>query len=259
MSDGLSPDARCEGLEPGLVLIRNALDVPTQVAVAQVAMDRGRDGERGFWTSGGELNSSKACSRGRVFDAIDTFDASLPDLCAAAVVKACAVDPLMPPMVATHLLMVYYTAGRGIFWHRDDAPNDGQNEHPVVSFSLGNTCSFGLCHQWSWQRMKESSRKIDLRSGDAILFGGPCRYIHHAVLGVQRGSAPPELAEVLGNTRLNLTFRDAPSVAGLEDTTYKYYQPPSSVRKPKGPGKRKRADAQEAAGSHEPVADDSTQ
>ena len=116
----------------------------------------------------------------------------------------------------------------GIFWHRDDAPNDGQNDHPVVSFCLGNSCTFGLCHQWSWQRGKEHGRSLTLHSGDCILFGGPCRYIHHAVTGVQRGTCPLNLKGVLGDARLNLTFRDAPQVNGLERTTYKYFEPPGT-------------------------------
>ena len=223
----LSTLARCEVVEPGLVLIRNALDIDAQVEAARLAMARGRDGERGFWTNGSELNCSKSCSRGRVFDAIDTFDESLVGLCTAAVHAARAVDLHLPEMVPTHLLMVFYAAGRGIFWHKDNAPNDGQNDHPVVSFSLGNTCTFGVCHNWSWQRGKEAARKMVLHSGDAILFGGRCRYIHHSVLGVTRGSAPPELSAIMGNARLNLTFRDAPGVAGLEGA-YQYFEPKST-------------------------------
>ena len=105
-----------------------------------------------------------------------------------------------------------------------------------MSFSLGNTCSFGLCHKWSWARGKECGRSVELRSGDAILFGGPCRYIHHAVLGVKRGSAPPALS-VLGDARLNLTFRDAPAVAGQEQS-YEYFEPPKAKARKGQVGKR---------------------
>ena len=28
-------------------------------------------------------------------------------------------------------------------WHRDSDPNDGDNDHPIVSISLGNRCAFG--------------------------------------------------------------------------------------------------------------------
>ena len=135
----------------------------------------------------------------------------------------------------------------GIFWHRDDAPNDGQNDHPVVSFCLGNSCTFGLCHQWSWQRGKEHGRSLTLHSGDCILFGGPCRYIHHAVTGVQRGTCPLNLKGVLGDARLNLTFRDAPQVNGLEKTTYKYFEPPGTGVKKRPRKKRPSSGKEEEA------------
>lgn len=128
-----------------------------------------------------------------------------------------------------------------------DAPNDGRNDHPVVSFSLGNSCIFGVCHRWSWQRAKEHATQIPLHSGDAILFGGPCRNIHHAVTGVQRGTCPAALRPQLGDARLNLTFRDAPAVQGLEQTTYKFFAPPkpkkrARPRAPRAPGMGAAAD-----------------
>ena len=46
--------------------------------------------------------------------------------------------------------------------------------------------------------------------------------------GVQRGTCPLDLKGVLGDARLNLTFRDAPQVNGLEKTTYKYFEPPGT-------------------------------
>lgn len=240
-SSVLDSARRAEVIEPGLVVIRNALDVPAQCKAAELAMARGREAERGFWKPGSrELNSSASCKRGRVFDAIDAFkDTNLQQLCTAAVADAREADSSMPDMDATHLLLVYYESGRGIFWHKDDAPNDGQNDRPVVSFSLGNTCSFAVCHNWTWQRAKEFGRTINLESGDAILFGGPCRYIHHAVTGVKKGTAPPAVRAALGaDARLNLTFRDAPAVAGLEQTTYKYFVAPATQHGKKKPKRR---------------------
>ena len=200
---------------------------------AAVAMARGREDDRGFWRDG-ELNSSKSCQRGRVFDAIETYDASLVGLCAAAVADARAADSAMPDMTPSHLLMVYYESGRGIFWHKDNARNDGRNDHPVVSFSLGNRCSFSVQHNWSWAATprRGEKRTIILESGDALLFGGACRYIHHSVTGVKRNTAPPWLP-MLKDKRLNLTFRDAPEVAGEEHSTYKYFTPSEGKKKTK--------------------------
>ena len=64
------------------------------------------------------------------------------------------------------------------------------------------------------------------------LFGGACRYIHHSVTGVKRNTAPPWLP-MLKDKRLNLTFRDAPEVAGEEHSTYKYFTPSEGKKKTK--------------------------
>ena len=161
----------------------------------------------------------------------------------------------MPAMDPTHLLMVYYESGRGIFWHKDNARNDGRNDHPVVSFSLGNRCSFSVQHNWSWgdNPRKGVKRTIILESGDALLFGGACRYIHHSVTGVKRNTAPPWLP-MLKDKRLNLTFRDAPEVAGEEHSTYKYFTPSEGKKKTK---KRLRVeDVGAGPSSQETVADE---
>ena len=235
------PPITVEVLEPGLVHIKHALGRDAQVALAEVAMARGNHPTDGFWRPPTEdgaprvLNCSVSMSRGRVFDAIGRFPASFVEACGAAVRTARAADPHMPAMDPTHLLMVYYESGRGIFWHKDNARNDGRNDHPVVSFSLGNRCSFSVQHKWSFAAMKERPgevRTIILESGDALLFGGACRYIHHSVTGVKRNTAPPWLP-MLKDRRLNLTFRDAPEVAGEEHSTYKYFTPSEGKKKTK--------------------------
>ena len=235
------PPITVEVLEPGLVHIKHALGRDAQVALAEVAMARGNHPTDGFWRPATEdgaprvLNCSVPMSRGRVFDAIGRFPAAFVEACAASVRTARAADPHMPAMDPTHLLMVYYESGRGIFWHKDNARNDGRNDHPVVSFSLGNRCSFSVLHNWSYAAMKERKgemRTIILESGDALLFGGACRYIHHSVTGVKRNTAPPWLP-MLKDKRLNLTFRDAPEVAGEEHSTYKYFTPSEGKKKSK--------------------------
>ena len=234
------PPITVEVLEPGLVHIKHALGRDAQVALAEVAMARGNHPTDGFWRPPTEdgaprvLNCSVSMSRGRVFDAVGRFPASFVEACGAAVRTARAADPHMPAMDPTHLLMVYYESGRGIFWHKDNARNDGRNDHPVVSFSLGNRCSFQVCHNWSWADTprRGEKRTIILESGDALLFGGACRYIHHSVTGVKRNTAPPWLP-MLKDKRLNLTFRDAPEVAGEEHSTYKYFTPSEGKKKTK--------------------------
>ena len=94
-----------------------------------------------------------------------------------------------------------------IFWHKDDAPNDGNNERPVVSISLGETCRFRLMHGWSFakQRAAEEEGRIHdgiPRAGNAVVFGGACRHIHHTVQAVHCGTCPAALADILGASRL---------------------------------------------------------
>jgi alkylated DNA repair protein (DNA oxidative demethylase) len=70
---------------------------------------------------------------------------------------------------------------------------------PVVSLSLGDTALF----RYSGLERKDPTRSIKLRSGDAIVFGGPARLIYHGVDRLNAGSS--DLLPQGG--RLNLTLR----------------------------------------------------
>ena len=87
---------------------------------------------------------------------------------------------------------------------------------PVISFSIGDCADFYFSHdrpKLARQQAKydpveaalSGMKKVTLRSGDVIIFGGPSRMIHHAVHGVKLRSAPPQLNLAPG--RLNLTLR----------------------------------------------------
>merc|ERR1712217_72666 len=115
-------------------------------------------------------------------------------------------DPHMPDMVPTHLLLLYYASDRGMGWHRDDDENDGIGDEPVVSLSVGDSCNFAIRHD-PW----DEARVVRLDSGDAILFGGPCRHILHAVTAVHVRTAPSGMP---APGRFNLTYRSAPNILG---------------------------------------------
>jgi alkylated DNA repair protein (DNA oxidative demethylase) len=70
---------------------------------------------------------------------------------------------------------------------------------PVVSLSLGDTALF----RYGGLDRKDPTRSIRLRSGDAIVFGGPARLIHHGIDRLIAGSS--DLLPQGG--RLNLTLR----------------------------------------------------
>lgn len=118
-------------------------------------------------------------------------------------------DPSMPECNPTHLLLLYYASARGMGYHADNGENDGDNDHPIISFSLGNSCEFGM-------KLTKGEKKITLASGDIIIWGGVQRMMRHSVLSVKTGSSPHYLN--LGReVRLNFTFRDAPNILGREE------------------------------------------
>ena len=71
---------------------------------------------------------------------------------------------------------------------------------PVVSLSFGDECVFAIAPSRDAERTRTT-----LRSGDALVFGGPSRLVYHGVERVKSGTAPAALGMRPG--RLNLTFR----------------------------------------------------
>jgi len=246
---GLSDDHKVEVLDDGLVVVRGALDEATQTWLAGVGMSRGHappplgfyDEQRGYDGIIRRVpNSKPGAGRARVFDTIGAFSAGsrMAILCTKLVFAAQSASPVMPTMTPSHVMLVHYAHGTRvqpkIFWHKDDAPNDGRNDRPVVSVSLGESCDFRLCHGWSFRRHREleasgKMHTLRLESGDAVLFGGPARYMHHTVQCVHAGTCPAHLLPILGHSRLNVTFRDAPDV---DVEAHRHFRPPSAGKKP---------------------------
>jgi len=165
-----------------------------------------KDGQRVF-------NSAKG--RGRIYNAISTFPESekLASIASEIAKLAQDHDQSLPDFTPTHLLLLYYATKSGIGWHADGGANDGDNDHPIVSVSLGNSSVFGI-------KLNGSVEKILLESGDCIIWGGPQRMLVHSILEVKERTCPDFLK--LGNVRLNFTFRDAPNVLGHEEG-FKYF------------------------------------
>jgi alkylated DNA repair dioxygenase AlkB len=219
----------------GFVVLRSALDAEQQKELARFALTAGSRAERGFWKKGDaeaagyRLNA--AYTRGRIYDAIDAFPdhEGLLSLCHDLVARARRVDPALPAMQPTHLLLLCYTSARGMAWHADAGENDGDNDHPIVSFSIGNRCTFG------YEVVAGERKYTTLESGDVAIWGGPQRLMKHCVKKVLSHTSPtflhdvvavPSAAAVAGslspplldmtNVRFNFTFRDAPTVIGRE-------------------------------------------
>jgi DNA oxidative demethylase len=96
-------------------------------------------------------------------------------------------------------LVNWYRRGARMGMHAD---RDERSPAPVVSLSLGDTCTFrfgtaaGRGRPWT---------DLELESGDLFVFGGPSRRAFHGVPKVVAGSADPALGMEEG--RFNLTIR----------------------------------------------------
>jgi DNA oxidative demethylase len=91
-----------------------------------------------------------------------------------------------------------YEPGAKLSLHQDR--NEESYEHPIVSVSIGLPARFlfgGLTRN-------ERSRRIQLKNGDVIVWGGPSRLAFHGVDTLADGDHP-----LTGRCRLNLTFRTA--------------------------------------------------
>ena len=88
----------------------------------------------------------------------------------------------------------------GLHQDKDESPETIGRGTPVVSFSLGDTALFRI----GGLRRRDPVETIQLKSGDAFVFGGPSRLRYHGVARILTGTAPDGLGFP---GRLNLTFR----------------------------------------------------
>jgi alkylated DNA repair protein (DNA oxidative demethylase) len=94
-------------------------------------------------------------------------------------------------------LINFYEPAARMGLHQDK--DEEEFEAPVVSLSLGDTALF----RYGGLERNDPTRSIRLRSGDAIVFGGPARLIFH---GIDR--LIPKSSDLLPQGgRLNLTLR----------------------------------------------------
>jgi DNA oxidative demethylase len=91
-----------------------------------------------------------------------------------------------------------YEVGARLSLHQDKDEQDFSQ--PIVSVSLGLPAVF----QFGGARRNDPTRRIPLRHGDVVVWGGPSRLFHHGVLALKDG----EHART-GRSRINLTFRRA--------------------------------------------------
>ena len=91
-----------------------------------------------------------------------------------------------------------YEPGARLSLHQDRDEKDF--EAPIVSVSLGLPAVF----LFGGLRRSDAPRRVALRHGDVVVWGGPSRLRYHGVLPLEDGEHPR-----LGRFRINLTFRKA--------------------------------------------------
>lgn len=94
-------------------------------------------------------------------------------------------------------LVNYYEPKARMGLHQDK--DEEELDAPVLSLSLGDACLF----RYGGLERRDPTRSIRLRSGDALVFGGPARLIHHGVDRILTGTS--DLLPKPG--RINLTLR----------------------------------------------------
>lgn len=91
-----------------------------------------------------------------------------------------------------------YVPGARMSLHQDK--DEADFDQPIVSLSLGLPATF----QFGGARRADPTRRVALRHGDVLVWGGPSRLNYHGVLTLKDGEHP-----ALGRQRLNLTLRKA--------------------------------------------------
>ncbi|MDQ3756238.1 MAG: alpha-ketoglutarate-dependent dioxygenase AlkB [Actinomycetota bacterium] len=99
----------------------------------------------------------------------------------------------------------YYSPDAKLGLHRDGAEGAAVIERgsPVVTISLGDTCTFRLGNSTTRTR---PFHDVQLASGDLFVFGGPARGAYHGVPRTHPGTAPAQLGLV---GRISVTLRES--------------------------------------------------
>ncbi|CAL4936697.1 unnamed protein product [Urochloa decumbens] len=231
----LSKDvAQLQHLRPGMVLLKRFIKPNDQVKIVKVCRQLGV-GYGGFYSPGyrdgaklrlrmmclGKNWDPDSCSysdtrpfdgaqpptipeefKKYVQDAIQASHEFLKQRIGAA--KAMEELPLMSPDIC--LVNFYNSSGRlGLHQDKDESKSSLDKGLPVVSFSLGETTEF----LYGDVRDEEKVSKVELESGDVLIFGGKSRLIFHGVCNMKPKTAPKWLTDEtnLRPGRLNLTFR----------------------------------------------------
>ena len=204
-------EPRREELATGAIVLRNAA-LPMEVAliaalnaIVSEAPFRHMVTPGGFTMSVAMTNCGRAGwvtdHKGYRYDAADPVSGApwpaMPDIFRELAQNA-AGSAGFAGFTPDACLINRYEPGARMSLHQDKNERDFHN--PIVSVSLGLPATF----QFGGLQRTDPVRKIGLRHGDVVVWGGPSRLNYHGILALKDG----EHAE-LGRARINLTFRRA--------------------------------------------------
>ena len=112
--------------------------------------------------------------------------------------RSAAAAAEFPDFTPDACLVNRYVPGTRLTLHQDKDEED--YAAPIVSVSLGLPATF----LFGGDARSDRQRRIPLRHGDVVVWGGPSRLRYHGILPLEAGEH-----ETWGGQRLNLTFRCA--------------------------------------------------
>jgi alkylated DNA repair protein (DNA oxidative demethylase) len=115
-----------------------------------------------------------------------------------ALAEAAATEAGFLGFVPDACLVNRYEPGTRLSLHQDR--DEADYGHPIVSVSLGLPATF----QFGGLKRSDPVKKVALRHGDVVVWGGASRLFHHGVLTLKDGEHP-----LTGHRRFNITMRKA--------------------------------------------------
>ena len=200
-----------ETLEPGAVLLRGFAAAEAAALVAAVEAIAAAAPFRRMTTPGGYVMSVAMTNcgsagwitdrRGYRYDARDPISGApwptMPPLFAVLAARAAQAGGFAG-YAPDSCLINRYEPGARLTLHQDR--NERDFAQPIVSVSLGLPATF----LWGGLKRTNRPRRIQLASGDVVVWGGPARLVFHGIDPLPDGNDPQT-----GRARINLTFRKA--------------------------------------------------
>jgi alkylated DNA repair protein (DNA oxidative demethylase) len=208
---GFSEELKDEAIAPGAMLLRG-FALPFVEGILKALGDIAAQAPfRHMTTRSGAVMSVAMTNCGEVgwltdragyrYDRIDPATGRRwPDMppCFRALANRAADQAGYPGFVPDACLINRYTSGTKLTLHQDRDERDFA--HPIVSVSLGLPATF----QFGGPKRRDPVRRFPVQHGDVVVWGNESRLSYHGVAELKSGEH-----ELLGNHRINLTFRRA--------------------------------------------------